>query len=49
MLPECDGDGFGAVGGAKLGEYRVDMAFDAVFADAEFGGDVLVRETAGGR
>ena len=46
VLPERDGDGFGAVGGVELLQDVVEMFLDAVFADAELAGDVLVGETA---
>ena len=39
---ESDGGGFGALAGAKLGQYSADMKLDGAFGDVEFGGDFFV-------
>ena len=35
LLPQGDGDGFGAVGGAELRKQRADVLFNAVLPDVE--------------
>ena len=42
LLAEGDGDGFGTVGSAELGEEDREVVLDHLGADAELGGDVGV-------
>ena len=47
MLAHGKGDGFGAVGGAELGEDRFELLLDGDVRDAELSGDVMIGEAFG--